>query len=63
MTETCIKSDDVVELLQHIVARTGRTKVEVVTRALEAHLHTLESESRASRTLVLCFSDNPLNPA
>lgn len=51
MRQTSIKSDRVAGLLEEITARTGETKVEAVTRALEHRLRALPEESAEGRTL------------
>lgn len=52
MKQTSIKSDRVAELLERITARTGETKVEAVTRALEERSEALRGDAdSAERTL------------
>lgn len=51
MRQTSIKSDRVARLLDEIAARTGETKVEAVTRALEQRLESLGRSTATKRTL------------
>lgn len=50
MRQTSIKSDRVADLIDLISARTGESKVEAVTVALERRLKELEGGGRAKRT-------------
>ncbi len=51
MKQTSIKSDRVADLLERITQRTGESKVEAVTVALEQRWQTLVARNRADRTL------------
>jgi antitoxin VapB len=51
MRQTSIKSDRVAELVERVARRTGQSKVEAVTEALERRLKELEGGARAERTL------------
>jgi antitoxin VapB len=51
MRQTSIRSDRVAELIEQIASRTGESKVETVTAALERRLKELEGDARAERTL------------
>ena len=51
MRQINLKSDRVATLLEQITQRTGETKVDAVTRALEERLQDLEATDRAARTL------------
>lgn len=51
MKQTSLESDYVAALLEQITERTGETKVDVVTKALEERLHELEEEDRTGHTL------------
>ena len=52
MKQINLKSDRIVVLLEQITRRTGETKTEVVTRALEERLRELEAKDHAERTLI-----------
>ena len=52
MKQINLKSDRVAALLEQLTRRTGETKVEAVTKALEERLRELEAKDRAARTLV-----------
>lgn len=51
MKQVNIKSDHVADLLEQLIDQTGESKVDAVTKALEARLHHLETGSNAQRTL------------
>ena len=51
MRQVNLKSDRVALLLEQLTQRTGETKVEAVTKALEERLRELEAKDRAARTL------------
>jgi len=51
MKQINLKSDRVAALLEQITQRTGETKVDAVTQALEERLRELEAKDRAARTL------------
>jgi antitoxin VapB len=51
MRQTSIKSERVAELIERIATRTGESKVEAVTIALERRLKELEGGGRGDRTL------------
>jgi antitoxin VapB len=51
MKQVNLKSDRVAALLEQITERTGETKIDAVTKALEERLQELETKNRASRTL------------
>ncbi len=51
MRQINLKSDRVAALLEQIAQRTGETKVDIVTKALEERLQELEAKDRATRTL------------
>ena len=52
MRQINLKSDRVAALLEQITQRTGETKVEAVTKALEERLGELKAKDRAARTLI-----------
>lgn len=51
MKQVNLKSDRVAVLLEQITRRTGETKVDAVTKALEERLQELEVKDRTARTL------------
>jgi antitoxin VapB len=51
MRQTSIKSDRVAELIERISSKTGESKVEAVTAALERRLKEIEGDARAERAL------------
>jgi antitoxin VapB len=51
MRQTSIKSDRVAELIERISSKTGESKVEAVTVALERRLKEIEGDARAERSL------------
>ena len=51
MRQINLKSDRVATLLEQITQRTGETKIDAVTKALEERLQELEAKDRAARTL------------
>jgi antitoxin VapB len=51
MRQTSIRSDRVAELIERIASRTGESKVETVTVALERRLKELEGDARVERAL------------
>lgn len=51
MRQINLKSERVAVLLEQITQRTGETKVDAVTRALEERLQELNAKDRAVRTL------------
>ncbi len=51
MRQINLKSECVAVLLEQITQRTGETKVDAVTRALEERLQELNAKDRAVRTL------------
>ena len=52
MRQTSIKSDRVADLLDEITRRTGESRVDAVTIALEHRLQELAGGARAERALV-----------
>ena len=51
MRQTSIRSDDVAELLDEIVEKTGESKVDAVRQALEERVERLRSQETADRAL------------
>ena len=51
MKQVNIKSDHVADLLEQVISQTGESKVDAVTKALEARLRNLNASSNAQRTL------------
>lgn len=51
MRQTSIRSDEVAELLDEIVERTGESKVDAVRHALERRLGELQGHEKAGRTI------------